>query len=227
MAVRCPRRREQRSVRGPAHEELVRSQVRGGVVEDVAIAGSGRDGDDHRDHHPETDRREHRARPGAVAGKVAEGEPDRDGGSSTDAAKERQTARGEEDHRRDEHHEPEHELGRSGVAGAVAGAPCVREEGERDHEQPNSGECGAMDLSWRGRAPRRGRRRSRPSGAPAPAARRRRRWRRGRARPLRRPPPTAGRGPRSHGARSVRAVVDRRTTRRDRSPCRATRRRRR
>ena len=117
-------------------------QVRCGVVEDVAIASSGRDGDDHCDHHPETDRREDRARPGLVAGKVAKGEANRDGGSSTESANERQTARSEEDHRRDENHEPEYEFGRSGVAGAMAVPPAYarRKNAIRTNPIPGSAE---------------------------------------------------------------------------------------
>jgi hypothetical protein len=69
------------------HDDLVRGHVRPGVVQDVPVPLRGQDADQGGDEDAEADGRQGRARPGPVAGQVAQGQAYRDRGTPPETAR--------------------------------------------------------------------------------------------------------------------------------------------
>ena len=111
-AVLCPpgprtRARRRGRHRGPAavgrvHDDLVRGQVRSGVVQDVPVALRGQDADQGGDEDAQADGRQRRARPGPVAGQVAQGQAYGDRGAPPETSQDHQAEGRQQDDRDDE-----------------------------------------------------------------------------------------------------------------------------
>ena len=93
----CDHDRARRRRRVGVEGELVGGEVRARVVEDVPVAGRGREHHDHRDEHADADRRQRRARARPVPGEIAQRESGRDRRAPAEPRGQRQEERREQD----------------------------------------------------------------------------------------------------------------------------------
>ncbi len=135
------------------HDDLVRGQVRPGVVQDVPVPLRGQDADQGGDEDAEADGRQGRARPGPVAGQVAQGQARRDRGPPPDTGQDHQAEGRQQDDRDDEQDDAENEFRRSAPVGALAG---VRQQGRGDDEEDDAGQRRAVHLLRRSGPPGQG-----------------------------------------------------------------------
>ena len=126
------------------HDDLVRGQVRPGVVQDVPVPLRGQDADQGGDEDAEADGRQGRARAGPVAGQVAQGQAHRDRGAPPGPGQDHQAEGRQQDDRDDEQDDAENEFEcPAAVAVALAG---VRQQGRGDDEQDHAGQRRAVHL---------------------------------------------------------------------------------